>query len=124
LLELAGLHCHIGSQVSDAALYGQAIHKMVATMAEVRDRHGVILGELNIGGGHGVPYVAGDRELDPDELAQTIDGALDAVCAAERFPRPTIVIEPGRAISARAGIGCSPSSRSPAGAPSSRSTAA
>ena len=33
LLELAGLHCHIGSQVSDAALYGQAIHKMVATMA-------------------------------------------------------------------------------------------
>ena len=33
LLELAGLHCHIGSQVSDAALYGQAIHKMVATIA-------------------------------------------------------------------------------------------
>ena len=28
----------------------------------------------------------------------------DASCAAERFPRPTIVVEPGRAISARAGI--------------------
>jgi diaminopimelate decarboxylase len=104
LLELAGLHCHIGSQVSDAAVYGQAIHKMIATMAEVRDRHGVILGELNIGGGHGVPYLSGDRELNLDELAQTIDDALDAACAGERFPRPTIVIEPGRAISARAGI--------------------
>src|SRR4029453_18655677 len=30
--------------------------------------------------------------------------ALDAACAAERFPRPRIVVEPGRAISARAGV--------------------
>ena len=104
LLHLAGLHCHIGSQVADAALYGQAIHRMIAAMAEVRVRHGVILGELNIGGGHGVPYVAGDPELNVDELAQSIDNAVDASCAEHRFPRPAIVIEPGRAISARAGV--------------------
>ena len=51
-----------------------------------------------------IPYVAGDRELDLDELADTIDDALDAACAAEHFPRPTIVVEPGRAISGRAGV--------------------
>jgi diaminopimelate decarboxylase len=42
--------------------------------------------------------------LDLDALRDFIDDALDASCAAERFPRPIIVVEPGRAISARAGI--------------------
>jgi diaminopimelate decarboxylase len=59
---------------------------------------------LSIGGGQGIPYVSGDSELDLDELRDFIDDALDASCAAERFPRPTVAIEPGRAISARAGV--------------------
>jgi diaminopimelate decarboxylase len=104
LLYLVGLHCSIGSQVTDASLYGEAIRQMVPLMADVRARHGVILTELSIGGGQGVPYVSGDSELDLDELRDFIDDALDASCAAERFPRPTIAIEPGRAISARAGV--------------------
>jgi diaminopimelate decarboxylase len=104
LLNLVGLHCHIGSQVTDAALYGEAIRQMVPLMAEVRARHGVILTELNIAGGQGVPYVSGDPELDLDALGDFTDDALDASCAAERFPRPTVVVEPGRAISARAGV--------------------
>ena len=104
LLNLVGLHCHIGSQVTDAALYGEVIRQTVPLMAEVRARHRVILTELNIGGGHGVPYVSGDPELDLDAFRDFIDDALDASCAAERFPRPTIVVEPGRAISARAGV--------------------
>jgi diaminopimelate decarboxylase len=104
LLNLVGLQCHIGSQVTDASLYGEAIRQMVPLMTEVRARHGIILTELNIGGGHGVPYVSGDPELDLDALRGFIDDALDASCAAERFPRPTILVEPGRAISARAGI--------------------
>ena len=103
-LRLIGLHCHIGSQVIDTTLYGEAIRRMIAVMADIRARHGVILTELNIGGGHGVPYVTGDPELSIDELGLAIDDALDAACAAERFPRPVIVVEPGRAISARAGV--------------------
>jgi diaminopimelate decarboxylase len=103
-LELIGLHCHIGSQVTDASLYGEAVRRMISLMADVRRQHGVILTELNIGGGHGIPYTSGDPELDLDEFGDLIDEALDAACAAERFPRPTIAIEPGRAISARAGV--------------------
>ena len=103
LLRLAGLHCHLGSQVTDPTLYGEAIHRMVSLMADVQANHGVVLTELNIGGGHGVPYVAGDVELDLDKLAGVIDDALDLACAAERFPRPMVVVEPGRAVSARAG---------------------
>lgn len=104
ILDLIGLHCHIGSQVSDPALYAEAIHRMIAAMADIRRRHGVILTELNIGGGHAVPYVRGDAELNPDELARVLEDALDEACAAEQFPRPAVVVEPGRAISARAGV--------------------
>jgi diaminopimelate decarboxylase len=103
-LDLIGLHCHIGSQVTDPARYGEEIRRMIPAMADIRARHGVILTELNIGGGHAVPYLAGEPELDIDELARVIDDALEAACAAEHFPRPVIVVEPGRAISARAGV--------------------
>lgn len=104
LLDLVGLHCHIGSQVTDPALYGEAIRTMIAAMADIRRSHGVVLGELNIGGGHAVPYVTGEPELNLAELADVIDDALDWACAAERFPRPRIVVEPGRAVAARAGV--------------------
>ncbi len=104
ILDLVGLHCHIGSQVTDPALYGEAIHRMIAAMADIRARHGVILTELNIGGGHAIPYISGDREFELDDLAVVIEDAVDEACAAEHFPRPTIVVEPGRAISGRAGV--------------------
>ena len=55
LLKLVGLHCHLGSQITDATLYGEAIGRLVPAMAEIRARHGLTLGELNVGGGHGVP---------------------------------------------------------------------
>jgi diaminopimelate decarboxylase len=103
-LNLVGLHCHLGSQITDPTTYGDAISRMVAMLADIRARHGVILSELDIGGGQGVPYVTGDPELDLAALSDVIDVALDGACAAERFPRPRVVVEPGRAISARAGV--------------------
>ncbi len=78
---------------------------MIAAMADIRAQHGVILTELNIGGGHGDPlHPAVIVELNLDELAAVIEDALDEACAAEHFPRPTVVVEPGRAISGRAGV--------------------
>ncbi|MHC9291879.1 diaminopimelate decarboxylase [Mycobacterium sp. LTG2003] len=103
-LELVGLHCHIGSQVVDPLHYGEAIKRLITEMADIRHAHGVVLTELNIGGGHGVRYVDGEAALDLAALAGVIDEALDSVCTAERFPRPRVVVEPGRAISARAGV--------------------
>ena len=46
-------------------------------------------------------------QIDPDvaALADFLEDALDAACAANRFPRPRLVVEPGRAISGRAGEG-------------------
>ena len=82
-LELVGLHCPIGSEGSDPACYGEAIHRMIAAMADVRSGHGVILTEVDIAAG----------QLNPDELAAVIEDALDEACAAEHFPRPAVVVD-------------------------------
>ncbi|SPM39877.1 Diaminopimelate decarboxylase [Mycobacterium numidiamassiliense] len=103
-LDLVGLHCQLGSQLAETGLYGEAIRQMIGLMAEVRDRHQVVLSELNLGGGYAVPYVAGDPEFDPGAFWVAIDAALACACAEYSYPRPQIVIEPGRAIAARAGI--------------------
>ncbi|MEE6177213.1 diaminopimelate decarboxylase family protein [Mycobacterium sp. 050134] len=103
-LDLAGLHCQLGSQLTDAAPYGEAVRQMIALMAEVRERHQVVLTELNLGGGQAVPCSSGGPELNPRALAGVIETALAAACAEHRYPRPRVAIEPGRAIAARAGI--------------------
>ena len=103
-LEPVGLHCQLGSQLTDPEIYGAAIRQMVATMADIRDRHRVELTELSLGGGHAIPYLSGAPQLDLRALATVIDTALESACAEHALPRPKIVIEPGRAIAARAGI--------------------
>lgn len=103
-LQPVGLHCQLGSQLTDAAPYGAAIRQMVATMAAVRDRHQIVLTELSLGGGHAVPYLSGDPEFNLRELGAVIDAALGDAYADHDYPRPRVVIEPGRAIAARAGI--------------------
>ena len=103
-LDLVGLHCQLGSQLSDAKLYGAAIQQMMTVLAEVRDRHQVVLTELNLGGGQAVPSISGGPELGLRELAMVIEAALESACAQHSYPRPRTVIEPGRAIATRAGI--------------------
>ncbi|MFI6500269.1 hypothetical protein [Nonomuraea typhae] len=52
-LELVGLHCHLGSQIGSAEPYEQAVKILVEQLALIRDAHGVVLPELDLGGGQG-----------------------------------------------------------------------
>ncbi|OBF76359.1 diaminopimelate decarboxylase [Mycobacterium sp. 852002-51613_SCH5001154] len=103
-LDLVGLHCQLGGHITDASLYGAAIRQTIGVMAAVREHHQVVLTELNLGGGHAIPYRSGDPELNLRSLGATVDAALESACAEHGFPRPKIAIEPGRAIAARAGV--------------------
>ncbi|WP_227999125.1 diaminopimelate decarboxylase [Nocardia australiensis] len=103
-LELVGMHCHLGSQIHNPDHYGEAIRRMIGEMARVREDYGHILTELDLGGGHAVAYRSGDAEMNLSDLADIVEDALDAACARNRFPRPNIALEPGRAIVARAGV--------------------
>jgi diaminopimelate decarboxylase len=103
-LRLVGLHCHIGSQVSRVDRYEEAARRMVGVLTDIRGRYGVTLTELDLGGGHAVPYLPDDPEFDLEGYARRLHVALAYECASHSFPLPRLTIEPGRAIVASAGI--------------------
>ncbi|NNN30206.1 diaminopimelate decarboxylase [Streptomyces sp. S3(2020)] len=103
-LELTGLHCHLGSQITSVKPYLAAVRRMVGLMARLHEQHGLILPELDLGGGHGVAYRPGERALDLTSLARRVRTELTDACAAAGLPVPRLIIEPGRAIAGPAGV--------------------
>jgi diaminopimelate decarboxylase len=101
-LELAGLHCHLGSQITETEAFEVAARRLVGLMAAVYAEQGVILPELNIGGGYGVPYTEDDQDFDLTGFAGRIHAAVRGACASLRLPVPRLTFEPGRAIISRA----------------------
>ena len=90
---LTGIHCHIGSNVLNAALFAKASEVMVELF------RGLDLPEITLGGGLGVAYTAEDD-------APTMSEWADAIrTATASLPKSTKVrVEPGRSIVAAAGV--------------------
>ncbi|MFE4962846.1 diaminopimelate decarboxylase [Streptomyces sp. NPDC056660] len=103
-LELTGLHCHLGSQITSVKPYLAAVRRMVGLMARLHEQHGLVLPELDLGGGHGIAYRPGEEALDLTALARRVRAELTDACAAAGLPVPRLIIEPGRAIVGPAGI--------------------
>ena len=97
-LELVGLHCHIGSHIFDVHGFKLAAHRMVGLLAALRDEHGVVLPELDLGGGQGIAYTAADDPMDVAEYAAGLRAIVERECAAVDLPVPRLAVEPGRAI--------------------------
>ncbi|GHB26201.1 diaminopimelate decarboxylase [Streptomyces chryseus] len=103
-LELTGLHCHIGSQISSVEPYVTALRRVVGLMARIRDAQGVVLPELNMGGGHGIAYRPGEPALDLTALARRLRTELIESCGAAALTVPRLIVEPGRAVAGPAGV--------------------
>ncbi|NUR03033.1 MAG: diaminopimelate decarboxylase [Streptomyces sp.] len=103
-LELTGLHCHLGSQITSVKPYLAAVRRIVGLMARLHEQHGLVLPELDLGGGHGIAYRSGEQALDLPTLARKVRAELTEACTAAGLTVPRLIIEPGRAIAGPAGI--------------------
>ncbi|MFC8074109.1 diaminopimelate decarboxylase [Streptomyces sp. NPDC057307] len=103
-LELAGPHCHLGSQITSPEPYERAVHELVSFLVRIRDRFGVVLPELDLGGGFAAAYLPGDAAPAPAVYGRRIRQALTGACAEAGLPVPRLTVEPGRSIMAPAGI--------------------
>ncbi|MFE7274501.1 diaminopimelate decarboxylase [Streptomyces sp. NPDC057623] len=103
-LELTGLHCHLGSQITSVKPYLAAVRRIVGLMARLHEQHGLLLPELDLGGGHGIAYRPGEPALDLTALARKVRAELADACATSGLPVPHLIIEPGRAIVGPAGV--------------------
>ncbi|WP_041432647.1 diaminopimelate decarboxylase [Syntrophothermus lipocalidus] len=103
-LRLMGLHCHIGSQIFEMDAYAHATEIMVDLLAEIKNRFGLELEELNMGGGFGIYYHSGDEPRQPEEWAKAVMSTLRSKTEANALRMPKVIVEPGRAIAGPAGI--------------------
>ncbi len=103
-LELVGLHVHLGSLVFELEPYRQAVAVVLAFAAEMAKKHGLRLKEFSPGGGFAVQYVEGRAPPSVAEYAETITSAVTEGCQEHGLPLPRLIVEPGRAIVARAAV--------------------
>jgi diaminopimelate decarboxylase len=95
-LEMRGLAVHIGSQITDLAPPRAAFVKMGGLMRAIRAA-GFAVSHMDLGGGLGVPYRAGESLPEPAEY-----GAM--VAEVTRDWDATIMFEPGRVITGNSGV--------------------
>ncbi len=103
-IRLAGVHCHIGSQIFDSDPFVLAAKRMLGFIAKVKAELSVEIKELNLGGGFGIRYVEGDNPIPYDDYMKTIAETVKTESASLGIAVPFILVEPGRSIVAEAGI--------------------
>ncbi|MFC1961704.1 diaminopimelate decarboxylase [Chloroflexota bacterium] len=103
-LNLLGLHFHLGSLIFETEPYREAIGIVLDFAVEMKVRHGFSLRELNVGGGYGVRYTLDEVPPPVAAFAEVITGSVGNKCRDLGLSLPKLVIEPGRAIIAQAGV--------------------
>ena len=97
-LELRGVHCHIGSQIFGSEAHEIATDRLMGFMSKYRDKFGTQLPELDLGGGFGIAYIAGEVTVEPADVLPAIHSAVLAACKKYELDMPQVSLEPGRNI--------------------------
>ena len=95
-LEFVGLHVHLGSQIKEASTLHEGFQR-VSRFGLSLEGPGFRMEVLNLGGGFGVDYTGGGRDLDLAELALGLEDA-------KFWSGRKLVLEPGRYLVADAGV--------------------
>ena len=104
VLELVGVHSHIGSNIHDADAFIQAAKRMMLLRKTFYATDAYTLPEVDLGGGYSVAYTDGEDSMDIDvELGRLAD-AVSTVNRALGMPAPVISFEPGRWTVAPTGV--------------------
>jgi len=97
-LELRGFHCHVGSQIFGTDSFELAATRIIALMKACKEKHGIELPELDLGGGYAIAYLPGETTVDPSQALQALASAVKKNCESHNLAVPKISIEPGRSI--------------------------
>ncbi len=123
LINVCGIHIHVGSQTPDVEPFAEAFKSMWEHLVKLHDDTGHVLEHINLGGGIPVNYLRDRTQADqlPEherdmlgadlEPAVVLAAALRVARAAARdaaaehlLDRVTILLEPGRSVIADAGL--------------------
>ena len=97
-IDVVGIDCHIGSQITTTAPYLDALDK-VLDLVENLKREGIVIHHLDLGGGLGISY----SDETPPDITEFTNTLLNHV--VERgFGHLDVVLEPGRSLVGNAGV--------------------
>ncbi|MCL2069053.1 MAG: diaminopimelate decarboxylase [Oscillospiraceae bacterium] len=103
-VRVAGIHCHIGSQIFDVEPFELAARVMLGLIARVKNELGYEMEILNLGGGFAIKYIPEHNPVEYERYMKRVSAAVKDECQKLGINTPFIVIEPGRSIVASAWI--------------------
>ena len=103
-VEIAGIHCHIGSQVFSLEPFKLAAKIMIEFAAKIKNELDVEISELNLGGGFGIKYVESDTPPEYGKYIEEVSKVIKTECEKNGLKLPFILMEPGRSIVGDAGV--------------------
>ena len=95
-VKITGMDCHIGSQLTELQPFLDATDRLIRLIEQLKE-DGITLKHLDLGGGLGVTYTD-ETPPHPSDYATTLLNKL------KNYEDLEIILEPGRAIAANAGI--------------------
>jgi len=98
-LEVTGIDCHIGSQITEIAPYLDALDRLL-DLVETVEADGIRIPHLDLGGGLGIRYAEDDAPPSADALLAALLARLDARGHGAR----RVLLEPGRSLVGNAGL--------------------
>ena len=102
-VELLGFHCHIGSQIFDTKAFYEEIETMMNFIETVKEKLSFNTRVLNLGGGFGIYYIQGDKELNIPQIMKKMVEILENKLDEYEISLEKVIIEPGRSIVGNAG---------------------
>ncbi len=97
-IEIVGVDCHIGSQITEISPYLDALDKLIVLIKTLADK-GIELKHLDLGGGIGIRYTD-ETLLSPTVLLDKVFQALEA----HGLSHLQLVLEPGRSLVGNSGV--------------------
>jgi len=103
VMKPVGLHCHLGSQITDADIYLEAAEEVLLLAAEFKQLWDEGFA-LNLGGGFAVAHNEEEESFGFDSFLPEISQKVISLSRELNLPLPTLEFEPGRSIMATAGV--------------------
>jgi diaminopimelate decarboxylase len=104
VLEFAGLHFYLGSQILDHQVLIRQYEGCLDTVVLLAERTGRPIPTIDFGGGFGIPYFQHEQDLDVELLGRDL-GALTAAARGRHGLAGTrFIVEPGRYLVGEAGV--------------------
>lgn len=100
-LELAGIHCHLGTYLTDPGVYGRALDKLIPFLMKLKSEYGLKLEWLDLGGGFASRNVLHGTYMPAEYACPSFEQYAEQICSrllASDLELPQLFLEPGRSL--------------------------